>query len=78
MKEGVVERSRRPRHLHHHGTTRDAAIAQLKALRDDIVSGNSNFNDVASATPTAAPPSAAAISVCITFLPPALFLVFDF
>ncbi|XP_057495353.1 peptidyl-prolyl cis-trans isomerase Pin1-like [Actinidia eriantha] len=29
-------------------TTRDSAVAQLKALRDDIVSGNSNFSDVAS------------------------------
>ncbi|KAK1410469.1 hypothetical protein QVD17_37006 [Tagetes erecta] len=28
-------------------TTRDAAVAQLKALRDDIVSGKSKFEDVA-------------------------------
>nr|XP_043632257.1 peptidyl-prolyl cis-trans isomerase Pin1-like [Erigeron canadensis] len=29
-------------------TTRDAAVSQLKALRDDVVSGNSKFEDVAS------------------------------
>ena len=29
-------------------TTREAAVTQLKALRDDIVSGKSNFDDVAS------------------------------
>ncbi|XP_019172393.1 PREDICTED: peptidyl-prolyl cis-trans isomerase Pin1 [Ipomoea nil] len=28
-------------------TTRDEAVAQLKALRDDIVSGKADFNDVA-------------------------------
>lgn len=29
-------------------TTRESAVAQLKALRDDIVSGKANFEDVAS------------------------------
>lgn len=29
-------------------TTRDAAVSQLKALRDDIVSGKTKFDDVAS------------------------------
>ncbi|THG02064.1 hypothetical protein TEA_012647 [Camellia sinensis var. sinensis] len=29
-------------------TTRDAAVSQLKSLRDDIVSGKSKFDDVAS------------------------------
>ncbi|XP_019157515.1 peptidyl-prolyl cis-trans isomerase Pin1-like [Ipomoea triloba] len=29
-------------------TTRDAAASQLRALRDDILSGKSNFEDVAS------------------------------
>ncbi|KVI02940.1 Peptidyl-prolyl cis-trans isomerase, PpiC-type [Cynara cardunculus var. scolymus] len=29
-------------------TTRDAAVAQLKSLQDDIVSGKSKFEDVAS------------------------------
>ncbi|PSS21359.1 Peptidyl-prolyl cis-trans isomerase [Actinidia chinensis var. chinensis] len=28
-------------------TTREAAVSQLKALRDDIVSGNAKFEDVA-------------------------------
>ncbi|KAK9713248.1 hypothetical protein RND81_06G014600 [Saponaria officinalis] len=29
-------------------TTKDAAVSQLKAIRDDIISGNSKFSDVAS------------------------------
>ncbi|XP_061351844.1 peptidyl-prolyl cis-trans isomerase Pin1 [Gastrolobium bilobum] len=29
-------------------TTRESAVSQLKALRDDIVSGKANFEDVAS------------------------------
>ncbi|KAK4340407.1 hypothetical protein RND71_041869 [Anisodus tanguticus] len=29
-------------------TTRDAAVSQLKAIRDDIISGKSKFEDVAS------------------------------
>ncbi|MCD7446513.1 Peptidyl-prolyl cis-trans isomerase Pin1 [Datura stramonium] len=29
-------------------TTRDAAVSQLKAFRDDIISGKSKFEDVAS------------------------------
>ncbi|XP_057500648.1 peptidyl-prolyl cis-trans isomerase Pin1-like isoform X2 [Actinidia eriantha] len=28
-------------------TTREAAVSQIKALRDDIVSGNAKFEDVA-------------------------------
>ncbi|KAG5534582.1 peptidyl-prolyl cis-trans isomerase Pin1 [Rhododendron vialii] len=28
-------------------TTRESAVAQLKALRDDIVSGKAKFNDIA-------------------------------
>uniref|UniRef100_A0A2P2JEB1 Peptidyl-prolyl cis-trans isomerase n=1 Tax=Rhizophora mucronata TaxID=61149 RepID=A0A2P2JEB1_RHIMU len=29
-------------------TTRDSAVSQLKAIRDDIVSGKANFEDIAS------------------------------
>ncbi|KAK9165236.1 hypothetical protein Scep_000427 [Stephania cephalantha] len=29
-------------------TTKDSAVSHLKALRDDVISGNANFEDIAS------------------------------
>ncbi|KAE9446095.1 hypothetical protein C3L33_22039, partial [Rhododendron williamsianum] len=46
-------------------TTRESAVAQLKALRDDIVSGKAKFNDSPLVSPIVAPPNAAAISVSL-------------
>ncbi|KAK8693055.1 hypothetical protein V6N13_070654 [Hibiscus sabdariffa] len=46
-------------------TTRDSAVSQLKLLRDDIVSGKANFNEVASRYSDCSSAKRAVISVSL-------------